>query len=91
MEGIRNHRLSLLIAHQPTQQEKMAMQSQQFPHFVRNLYLLPALTNYGRQLRAYITNEVALSDTRKPLITITCAQGFAKLGYDQQFIFIQLL
>lgn len=83
MEGIRNHCLSLLIVHQPTQQEKMARQSQQFPHFVCDLYLLPARTNYARQLRAHITNAGALSDTHKPLITITCAQGFAKLGYDQ--------
>lgn len=57
----------------------MAMQLQQFPHFVCDLYTLPMLTNYGRQLRAYITNEVALLDIRMPLITITCAPGFAKI------------
>lgn len=59
----------------------MAMQSRQFPHFVCGLYTLPMLTNYGRQLHAYITNEAALLDIHMPLITITCAQGFAKLGY----------
>lgn len=80
MEGIRNHCLLLLRVHQPAQQEKMARQSQQFPHFACDLYLLPAPTNYAH---AHITNAGALSDTHKPLITITCAQGFAKLGYDQ--------
>ena len=59
------------------------MQSQKFPHFVCDLYPLPALTNYGKQLHAYMTNETALPHTHTPLITITCAQGFVKLGYDQ--------